>query len=234
MFERAHELLIRYAGVTRTRVFRHLLIGSWLFAPVVATPAFAHPHVWVTIKSELVYAPDGSIMAIRHAWAFDDMFSVYATQGIEHKTSGAFTREELASLADTNVTSLKEYDYFNYARVDGKKRKDTFGDPVDYWLDYKDSVLTLHFTLPLKTPVRAQSLEIDIYDPEFFIDFSFADENSPVTMANAPAQCSLTTTRPNDVPSASSQRLNKSFQPPSEAFAGMGSRFANKILVKCP
>jgi ABC-type uncharacterized transport system substrate-binding protein len=212
---------------------QHVIVVAWLLSLAVV-PALAHPHVWVTMKSELVYAPDGSVTAIRHAWAFDDMFSVYATQGIEHKTKGAFTREELASLADTNVTSLKEYEYFNYARVDGKKRKDVFGDPVDYWLDYKDSVLTLHFTLPLKTPVRAQSFEIDIYDPEFFIDFSFADEVSPVTMANAPAQCAVTTVRPNDVPPASSQRLNKSFQPPSEAFAGMGSRFANKILVKCP
>jgi ABC-type uncharacterized transport system substrate-binding protein len=234
MFQRAPELSKQYVWMARTHVVRQFLVAIWFLLFAAATPALAHPHVWVTIKSELIYAPDGSITAIHHAWSFDDMFSVYATQGIEHKTNGAFTREELASLADTNVTSLKEYDYFNYARIDGKKRKDMFSDPVDYWLDFKDSVLTLHFTLPLKTPVRAQNLEIDIYDPEFFIDFSFADENSPVTAANAPAQCALTTVRPNDVSSASSQRLNKSFQPPSEAFAGMGSRFANKILVKCP
>ena len=76
------------------------------------------------------------------------------------------------------MTSLKEY-YFNYARVDGKTRKDMFGDPIDYWFDYKDSVLTLHFTLPLKAPVRAQNLEIDIYDPEFFLGFAFAEDASP-------------------------------------------------------
>jgi ABC-type uncharacterized transport system substrate-binding protein len=234
MFVTAHKRVTRRLPAARTCAAACVLAGLWLFFAPVA-PALAHPHVWVTIKSELIYAPDGSITAIRHAWAFDDMFSTYALQGIEQKNKGGFTREELASLADTNVTSLKEYDYFNYARIDGKKRKDVFSDPVDYWLDYKDSVLTLHFTLPLKTPLRAQSLEIDIYDPEFFIDFSFADEDSPVTITNAPAQCALTTVRPNDVPAAVvSQRLNKSFQAaPTEAFAGMGSRFANKILVKC-
>jgi ABC-type uncharacterized transport system substrate-binding protein len=234
MFVRAHKRVARRLPAARTCAASCVLAGLWLFfAPV--TPALAHPHVWVTIRSELVYAPDGSITAIRHSWAFDDMFSTYALQGIEHKNKGAFTREELASLADTNVTSLKEYDYFNYARIDGKKRKDVFGDPTDYWLDYKDSVLTLHFTLPLKTPVRVQSFEVDVYDPEFFIDFAFADDEAPVTMTNAPAQCALTTVRPNDVPAAAvSQRLNKSFQAaPTEAFAGMGSRFANKILVKC-
>ena len=44
---------------------------------VVATAAAqAHPHIWVTVKSELVYAPDGTVTGVRHAWTFDDMFSV--------------------------------------------------------------------------------------------------------------------------------------------------------------
>jgi ABC-type uncharacterized transport system substrate-binding protein len=57
----------------------------------------AHPQVWVTMKSEVIYAPDGSVTGIRHAWSFDDMFSTYALQGIEHKKKGVYTREELAS-----------------------------------------------------------------------------------------------------------------------------------------
>ena len=79
---------------------------------LAAGAASAHPHVWVTMKSELVYAPDGSVTGVRHAWTFDDMFSVFATQGIEAKKKGEFTREELAPLAEVNVTSLKEYDFF--------------------------------------------------------------------------------------------------------------------------
>jgi ABC-type uncharacterized transport system substrate-binding protein len=208
-----------------------LVLLALVFA-VIPSPAFAHPHVWVTMKSELVYAADGSITGIRHAWTFDDMFSAYATQGIEQKQKGAFTREELAPLAETNVTSLKEYDYFNYARIDGKRQKGAFSDPVDYWLDYTDSILTLHFTLPFKTPVRARNLEVSIFDPEFFIDFSFQDKE-PVQLVNAPAQCVLSLVRPNDSAFPSSQRLDKNFQA-SEAFAGMGSRFANKVLVTGP
>jgi len=38
-------------------------------------PAQAHPHVWITAKSEVVYAPDGSITGVRHAWTFDEMFT---------------------------------------------------------------------------------------------------------------------------------------------------------------
>jgi ABC-type uncharacterized transport system substrate-binding protein len=170
-----------------------ILLGLGLGALAAIGPARAHPHVWVTIKSEVFYTPDGSVAGIRHAWSFDDMFSTYALQGIEHRKNNTYSRQELAPLAETNVTSLKEYNYFNYARIDGKKRKDAFNDPTDYWLDYTDSILTLHFTLPIKTPVRAHELQIDIYDPEFFIDFEF-DEKDPVKIVNAPAQCALVPT----------------------------------------
>ncbi|HEX7922758.1 MAG TPA: DUF1007 family protein, partial [Bradyrhizobium sp.] len=80
------------------------LIG-WLalaVSVVLGTAAAeAHPHVWIVAKSELIYAPDGTITGVRHAWTFDDMFSTYALQGIETKVKGAYSREELAPLAQT-------------------------------------------------------------------------------------------------------------------------------------
>src|SRR4051794_15179908 len=105
-----------------------------LIATAFAAPALAHPHVWVTFKTELVYAPDGTLTGIRHAWAFDDMFSTYATQGLPSKEPGKFTRDELASLAEVNISSLKEFDYFTFVTADGKKA--TLTDPAkgDYWL----------------------------------------------------------------------------------------------------
>src|SRR6267378_4364331 len=110
------------------------------------SPAAAHPHVWVTAASELIYAPDGSVTSVRHAWTFDDMFSTYALQGVPTKKKGVYTREELAPLAQTNVESLKEYGFFTFAKVDGKKQP--FLDPTDYFLEYKNAALVLHFTLP--------------------------------------------------------------------------------------
>src|SRR5256884_2798406 len=140
---------------------------------IASAAAHAHPHIWVTVKSELVYAPDGTVTGVRHAWTFDDMFSTFATQGIESKKKGEFTREELAPLADVNVTSLKEYDFFTYAKANGGKIE--FNDPqAGYYLDYntKESVLTLFFTLPLKAPVKAKDLSLEVYDREYFVDFS--------------------------------------------------------------
>jgi ABC-type uncharacterized transport system substrate-binding protein len=203
-----------------------------LLALAFATPAAAHPHVWVTMRSELIYAPDGSVTGIRHHWAFDDMFSAFATQGIQSKVKGAFTRAELAPLAKVNVESLKEYKYFTYATADGKKAP--FADPLPgYWLDYKDAILVLNFTLPFKHPVKAKLLKIEIYDPTIFVDFEFL-KKSPVELVNAPKGCLLDVVLPHDITAAQSQSLGESFFDSLTAAQNWGAQFANKILVNCP
>ncbi len=199
----------------------------WL---ALAASASAHPHVWVTMTSALVYAPDGAATGVRHTWTFDDMYSTFALEGLEQASKGIYTREELAPLAEVNVTSLKEFDFFTYAKANGKKTP--FTDPVDYWLDYQNEVLTLHFTLPFKSPVKAKDLNLEIYDPTYFVDFAFADKD-PVTLVGAPAQCKLSVQRPEDANSADSQKLSESFFNQATS-ANWGAQFANKIEVNCP
>jgi ABC-type uncharacterized transport system substrate-binding protein len=194
-----------------------------------ASVAEAHPHVWITATSELIYAPDGSISGVRDAWTFDDMFSTYALQGIETKTEGVYSHEELAPLAQTNVESLKEFGYFTFAKADGKKEK--FQEPVDYFLEVKDGLLILHFTLPLKTPVKPKELTMEVFDPSFFVDFKFADKD-PVRLVGAPAACQMTFQRPSDG-TANAQKLGEqNFL--SGDNSNFGAMFANKIRVECP
>jgi ABC-type uncharacterized transport system substrate-binding protein len=206
-------------------------LACWLGA---ADAAFAHPHVWVTMKSELLYAPDGSVTGVRHAWAFDEMFSTFATQGLETKQKGVFTREDLKPLAEVNINSLKEYDYFTHAKANGKKT--SFVDPVDYWLEFTDGVLTLHFTLPLKAPVKAQALNLEIYDATWFVDFAFADKD-PVALVGAPTGCKLNVLNAGDAAASATkgqQQLGESFFNSLGSGSNYGAQFANKVAVQCP
>ena len=193
-----------------------------------ASPVIAHPHVWVTAASELIYAPDGSVTAIRHAWTFDDMFSTYALQGIATKKKGIYTREELAPLAQTNVESLEEYDFFTFAKVDG--RKQPLLKPTDYFLEYRDSALVLHFTLPLKTPIKTEKFILEVFDPTYFVDFTLQKQD-PVRLVGAPSSCTIAIQRPSDG-TVSAQKLGESnFLNGNITF---GVMFANKITVSCP
>ncbi len=90
------------------RILKALALAA-LAWPLAVGAALAHPHVYVTMKSEIVYDAEGRMTGIRHHWTFDDMFSSYATQGLEQKQKGVFTREELQPLAEVNITSMKEY-----------------------------------------------------------------------------------------------------------------------------
>jgi ABC-type uncharacterized transport system substrate-binding protein len=80
--------------------------------------------------------------------------------------------------------------------------------PAGYYLEFnpKDTVLTLHFTLPLKKPVKAKDLVVEVYDREFFVDFSFAEKN-PAKLVGAPARCKLSVVNPEQMDAALSQQL---------------------------
>ncbi len=200
---------------------------------IAAGAASAHPHVWVTMKSAVVYGPDGSITGVRHAWTFDDMYSAFAVQGLESKNKGEFTTEELKPLAQVNVESLKEYDFFTYAKANGKNV--TFTEPVDYSLEFnpKDTVLTLHFVLPLKAPLKAKALELEVFDPSYFVDFSLV-EKDPVSLEKAPAGCQIGLAKPKEMTKEMAQKLAEI--PPDGKILdnSYGAAFSNKISVKCP
>jgi ABC-type uncharacterized transport system substrate-binding protein len=224
-------MLLRVHSLHRWLLTLAVVIGGCL----TAAGAAAHPHVWVTMRTAVLYAPDGSVTGLRQDWTFDDMYSAFALTGIAAKKKGQYTRAELQPLAQINVDSLKDFAYFTYARIDGKRRQsDAFAAPVDYWLDWdtEASELTLHFTLPFKQPVTAKRLLIEVYDPEFFIDFGFAASDA-VKLVGAPAQCAVIAEKPQDENFFTSQSLNRSYIP-SEANVGMGMKFANKISVECP
>lgn len=208
-----------------TRSLRFALVALVLSV----SAAHAHPHVWVTSSSEVVYGTDGAITGIRHTWKFDDMFSTYALQDIQNKTKGVYTREELAPLAQINVESLKEFGFFTF--VKSGSSKETFVDPVDYFLEYKDSALVLHFTLPFKSPVKTKNLQMEIYDPSYFVGFDLT-ANDAVKLAGAPANCKTTVNRPDGKMTNQAPLSEQSFV---DGTAGnVGAMFSNTIKVDCP
>ncbi len=219
-------------ALTMIRLIRSLTIALTSLL-IAAGAASAHPHVWVTMKSAVVYGPDGSITGVRHAWTFDDMYSAFAVQGLESKKKGEFTTEELKPLAQVNVESLKEYDFFTSAKANGKNV--TFAEPVDYSLEFnpKDTVLTLHFVLPLKAPLKAKALELEVFDPSYFVDFSLV-EKDPVSLEKAPAGCQIGLAKPQEMTKEMAQKLAEI--PPDGKIPdnSYGAAFSNKISVRCP
>lgn len=203
-------------------------------ATTFAVPALAHPHVWVTVKSQIVYADDGKVSGVRHAWTFDEAYSAFATQGLDTNGDGKFSADELAELAKTNVESLSEFDYFTVLKANGV-RKD-MSSPVDYSLAMDGGSLTLSFTLPLKeASIANRSLGLEVYDPTFFVSFAMAEGDAALQLAgNAPKGCAINVSRPKNEQIAQQKTLSESFFESLGPDATFGLQFANKVLVACP
>ncbi|MFZ2018918.1 MAG: DUF1007 family protein [Methyloceanibacter sp.] len=208
------------------------LAGFAAFAPSVS----AHPHVWATVRSEIVLGPNHQIIAIRHAWTFDEFYTAMAVQGLDTNKDGVYSKEELEPLAKVNVESLKEFDYFTYVHFEGEDDKlIKLNPPVDYWIDYDKNVLTLHFTLPLAKPVdtHGKPVAMDVYDPSFFVAFGFAT-NNPVKLAGADLKgCAAKITLPDPETAADTKALTESFFTQLGPNSNFGSQFAQTAIVTC-
>ena len=81
--------------------------------------------------------------------------------------------------------------------------------------------------------MKAQSLDVEMYDPSWFVDFSFA-EKDPVKLVGAPAACKLAVrarARAAQARRASRAKRSSTISTPASNY---GAQFANKIAVKCP
>jgi ABC-type uncharacterized transport system substrate-binding protein len=203
-----------------------------LVGMALVQPAAAHPHVWVTARTELIFDQSGLIKAVRNAWVFDEMYSAFATEGLG-KNGKPPTPEELAPLAKTNIDSLAEFDDFTYAKEAGAKV--AFGEPTDYVLEEReDKLVVLRFTLPLKVPARAsKAFSLQIYDPTYFVAFSL-DTTDPVTLVDAPKGCSANVLGANPLQAQETKKLSEAFFSGLSPGSDFGVKLADRIIVACP
>jgi len=209
---------------------RLLLLATIVGLVSLCAPVLAHPHVWVVMKSQIVYDKAGLMTGIRHVWAFDDVYSAFISQDIKPKWKGAFTREELASVAKENVDSLRDDEYFTQAIINGEKA--IFGAPFEYWFEQNNGALTLNFTLPLKSALKLRTMELVIYDPLYYLDFAFP-EKEPTALPHVPTSCKLTISKGKDIVAAPGQSAKDAYVKEVDA-KGFDWQFANFVNVECP
>jgi ABC-type uncharacterized transport system substrate-binding protein len=203
------------------------------FAALASTaPASAHPHVWVTVRSQLAFNPDGKVASVVHDWTFDEMYSSFATQGLAAAGQLA-KRADFAPLAKENAGSLAQIGYFTTLKIAGKAVD--FGEVTDYWMEERpDHLVTFHVVLPLKTATEpGKYLSLLVADPEFFIDFEYDDKDG-VTLANAPAGCSLSVAKPKPLGADESTKLSESFFSGLAPGANFGFKMASRAIIACP
>ncbi|WP_243374569.1 DUF1007 family protein [Microvirga solisilvae] len=194
-------------------------------------PAFAHPHVWITAKAEVVFT-DGKVTGIRHHWVFDEAYTAYVTQGLDKNNDGQFSPEELQDLATENAASLNEFEYFTTLKVKGKAQ--VFDEPREARMVMEGKQVAMSFLLPLKSTAPAGgTLAIEIDDPTLFVYFSLADQSS-VTLASAPQGCITSIAKAKPLDAAMQKILQDEGAIQANPNTSFGVEYSNKAIIACP
>ncbi len=208
------------------------LLAFLLFA---AGRAEAHPHILVDAHVRLVFNERGELTAIVNSWDFDEAFSAYAIQGYDSKGDGNPTRQDLQPLAQINMDSLKEYHFFTTVTADGSQA--ALGAPTDYWDEFTNEKMTLHFTLPLKQPlpVNGRTVTVDVYDDEYFAAVSFP-KDQPSDFSAEPQACKNVLQRPQPLDASMAAQLAKipvtQHDLPPDLHA-VTNKLVNAIVIHC-
>jgi ABC-type uncharacterized transport system substrate-binding protein len=184
----------RCARLSRFRRRGTRFVGAACVFLSAIGPAAAHPHILIDAKAAVQFNQSGEAISVRNVWNFDDAFSAYAIQGYDSKGDGKPSRKDLQPLAEINVKSLAAYNFFTEVKVDGASVQ--MLHPVDYWDEFVNETLTLRFTLPFAQPVavKGKTLEIDVFDPEYFAAITFA-QGHPIELVDA-KNCDVAIHRP--------------------------------------
>ncbi len=203
-----------------------------LFSAVSAGFACAHPHVWVTMETEVDLGPNKEIVGFKHKWTFDEMYTQFAIEGLDTNGDGIYSEEELKPLTQTNIEALKEFEYFTFPFVG--QTKVPLKEPTEYRLEYKNKLLTLYYTLPLETPVpyeKIKDFSFSVYDPGMYVSLTFYGK-APVKIVSAkPVACSA---HVGDRAAAKAKestlsQLGENIDPSSN----IGSQFAERVTIDC-
>lgn len=121
--------------MTRTRNLFSAAAAAALMM-LAASAASAHPHVWITVESTVLYE-QGSIAGIRHKWTFDEFYTAMAIQGLDTNNDGNYDRNELAELAKVNIDGLREFAFFTHIKLADHAL--AIDDARDAYLDYAEA-----------------------------------------------------------------------------------------------
>lgn len=182
-------MVIAFCSRARSRLLAST-VGLVVGVAALSSTAQAHPHVYVTAATT-INIEQGAIKSFDHVWAFDEMYTAMAIEGLDTNKDGKYDKSELAELAKVNVEGLKEFKYFTQAMLGNVEQTLVDPTPEEFWLEVNKGVLSMHFRVGLQKPVLvdAKDFALTVSDPSFFIAIGLEDKDPVKLNAAAPKSC---------------------------------------------
>jgi ABC-type uncharacterized transport system substrate-binding protein len=203
-----------------------------IVAALAAPPAGAHPHVWIDGKAEFAFEPSGRLASVAIRWTFDEMYSVFAVQGLDKNRDGKIDAAELAPMVDDMMANLKSFGYFTVLRADGEAVN--FAPPVGAGAAFANGVLQVQFILPLMEPIDARRAEVTfaMYDPSYYVAVEVAGDQAVRLSGAAPQGCAGRIVK--SPTSIEVKPLSEALFQDAAAAGSIAAAFARWIYLSCP
>lgn len=208
---------------------RTLLPVLSVLAVCLSGSAIAHPHGWIDLRSTVILDADGRVIAIEQEWLFDELYSVFATDGWDMESSAG--KSALHELAKGNLENLRAYDYFTEILVDDDRHQP--GEVQDFETEIRESRIWMRFVMPLETPVdpKSQPFSYSVYDPTYYIEVLHMQGDVIAFGGPASGRCVGEITKPE--PTFEAVSLAQSLAIDDEADDTLGRLFAERVDVTC-
>lgn len=210
--------------------------ASLAILAAAAAPAVAHPHVWIEMRSDVVFNDQGQVTALNLMWTFDDSYAQVALDGLDANGDGVYSPSELETLTRENIASLKDYDFFTVMRFNGQKQ--VLGEVKEFGQIWSNDKLQLHLQVPLKVPVDPTKGEFvaKVYDPDFFIAIDYAKDDPVTAIGAMPKNCQLVlkpVPTDADVEQTRAMLSTKGPEWKPENEEDFGALFAQPVSIQC-
>lgn len=193
--------------------------------------ALAHPHEFVTLRTEVNFTDKGLVSGMRYHWRFDEFFTAYALDGQDANKNGEAEQEELDALLREILGNIQSINYFTSYDQNGTVPEQAVAKPVAARMVGRQ--LEISFDVPFKKPVAVgeKALRYAIYDDEFYIAMNYDPDDVQITMKNAPKGCAAAFQEadPQEDIIAFASSLDKS----ESGGSGLGLNFAEWVEVTC-
>ncbi len=137
----------------------------------------AHPHIFM--KGSAIIFIDGRIFkGIQVTWIFDNMFSSSVIEDYDRNKDRFFDKKETLRVKDEAFSNLKQYNYFCFIKLNGKKI------PIKRITNFSVSIikkkkLVYSFFIPVSRRLSSLKgrLSLAMYDTTFFCAIDIKNKN---------------------------------------------------------
>ena len=157
-------------------MIKRLSLCAVLLGLSCASPALAHPHVFVDARTGFLFDEQGRLTALRITWTYDAFTSLtlFDILDLDKDNDGRLDDADRAAIVAGETEWQDDYKGDTYLEQAGQDVP--LAKPVNGVASLADDRITVAFDLPLVTPLAAVGeVVLMLYDPNYYYSYTVVD-----------------------------------------------------------